>query len=91
MGQTARGIISAPLTLSVILLSVVAWVWLRNQPASQRKPAILKLVLIAGVTMVALLAVKGRLHFVFALLALLFSLLRYCREQDEDSASAGGL
>lgn len=75
MGQSARGI-SVPLTLLVILLSVVAWVWLRNQPASQRKPAILKLVLIAGVAMVALLAVTGRLHFVFALLALLFPLLR---------------
>ncbi|MDL0433569.1 molecular chaperone DnaJ [Marinobacter sp. TBZ242] len=65
-----------PLTLLVILLLVVAWVWLRNQPASQRKPAILKLVLIAGVAMVVLLAVTGRLHILFALLAFLFPLLR---------------
>lgn len=65
-----------PLTLLVIVLSVVAWVWLRNQPASQRKPAILKLALIAGIGIVVLLAVTGRLHFVFAALAFLYPLLR---------------
>lgn len=65
-----------PLTLLVILLAVVAWVWLRSQPPSQRKPAIIKLVLAAGVGMVVLLAATGRLHFLFALLAFLFPLLR---------------
>ncbi len=64
------------ITLLLILLSVVAWVWLRNQPPSQRKPAIIKLVLIAGIGMVVLLAATGRLHFVFALLAFLYPLLR---------------
>lgn len=65
-----------PLTLLVIVLTVVAWVWLRNQPASQRKPAILKLALIAGIGVVVLMAVTGRLHFVFASLAFLYPLLR---------------
>lgn len=65
-----------PLTLLVIVLSVVAWVWLRNQPASQRKPAIIKLVLMAGIAIVVLMALTGRLHFLFALLAFLFPLLR---------------
>jgi DnaJ-like protein len=65
-----------PLTFLVIILAVVAWLWLRNQPASQRKPAIIKLLSIAGVGMVLLLAVTGRLHFLFALLAFLFPLLR---------------
>ncbi|KPQ29384.1 MAG: DnaJ-class molecular chaperone with C-terminal Zn finger domain [Marinobacter excellens HL-55] len=65
-----------PLTLLVIVLSVVAWVWLRNQPASQRKPAIIKLVLFAGTGLVLLMAITGRLHFLFALLAFLFPLLR---------------
>lgn len=65
-----------PLTLLVILLAVVAWVWLRSQPPSQRKPAIIKLVLAAGIAMVVLLAATGRLHFLFALLAFLFPLLR---------------
>lgn len=65
-----------PLTLLVIVLSVVAWLWLRNQPASQRKPAILKLALIAGIGIVVLLAITGRLHFVFAALAFLYPLLR---------------
>ncbi|MFL1454959.1 DnaJ domain-containing protein [Marinobacter sp. GN3S48] len=63
-------------TLLVILLSVVAWVWLRNQPPSQRKPAIIKLALIAGIGMVVVLALTGRLHFLFVLLAFLFPLLR---------------
>jgi len=65
-----------PLTLLVIVLSVVAWVWLRNQPPSQRKPAIIKLALIAGIAMVVLMALTGRLHVLFALLAFLFPLLR---------------
>ncbi|MDF0748625.1 DnaJ domain-containing protein [Marinobacter sp. 71-i] len=65
-----------PLTLLVILLAVVAWVWLRSQPPSQRKPAIVKLVLAAGIAMVVLLAATGRLHFLFALLAFLYPLLR---------------
>lgn len=65
-----------PLTLLVIFLSVVAWVWLLNQPASQRKPAIIKLVVMAGIAIVVLMALTGRLHFLFVLLAFLFPLLR---------------
>jgi hypothetical protein len=65
-----------PLTLLVIFLSVIAWVWLRSQPPGQRKPAIIKLVSVAGIGMVVVLAVTGRLHFLFALLAFLFPLLR---------------
>ena len=65
-----------PLTLLVIVVAVVAWIWLRNQPASQRKQAILKLALIAGIGMLLLLAVTGRLHFLFAFLAFLYPLLR---------------
>ncbi|GGC59218.1 DnaJ domain-containing protein [Marinobacter halophilus] len=64
------------ITLLVIVLSVVAWVWLRNQPASQRKPAMIKLALMAGIGLAAVLAVTGRLHFLVALLAGLFPLLR---------------
>ena len=75
MGQLARGI-RVPLTLLVIVIAVFAWVWLRNQPPSQRKPAIIKLVLAAGILMLALLAVTGRLYLVVGLLAFLFPLLR---------------
>lgn len=65
-----------PLTLVVIVVAVVAWLWVRNQPASQRNAAILKLALVAGIGIVVLLAVTGRLHFVFAGLAFLYPLLR---------------
>tara|TARA_R110000823_G_scaffold281416_1_gene399689 strand:+ start:14506 stop:15228 length:723 start_codon:yes stop_codon:yes gene_type:complete len=64
------------LTLLVIVLSVFAWVWLRKQPPGQRKPALIRLLLFAGIAMVVLLAVTGRLHFIFALLAFLYPLLR---------------
>ncbi|WP_417519153.1 molecular chaperone DnaJ [Marinobacter sp.] len=65
-----------PLTLLVIAITVVAWVWLRSQPPSQRKPAIIKLALIASVLILALLAVTGRLNILFALLVFLLPLLR---------------
>lgn len=65
-----------PITLLVIGVSIVAWLWLRSQPPSQRKPAMIKLALFAGIGIVVLLALTGRLHFVFALLAFLFPLLR---------------
>lgn len=65
-----------PLTLLVIVMAVVAWFWLRNQPPSQRKPAIIKLASVAGIALIVLLAVTGRLHFIFGLLAFLFPLLR---------------
>jgi len=57
-------------------MTVVAWVWLRSQPPSQRKPAILKLVLIAGILMAILLAVTGRLQILLGLLVFLYPLLR---------------
>jgi hypothetical protein len=65
-----------PLTLVAIVVAVVAWIWLRNQPASQRNAAILKLALLAGIGVVVLLAATGRLHFLFAGLAFLYPLLR---------------
>jgi hypothetical protein len=65
-----------PLTLVVIVVAVVAFIWLRNQPASQRNAAILKLALLAGIGIVVLLAATGRLHFLFAGLAFLYPLLR---------------
>ncbi|MFO7994515.1 MAG: DnaJ domain-containing protein [Marinobacter sp.] len=65
-----------PLTFLVLILAVVAWFWLRSQPASQRKPAIIKLVLFSGILMVVVMALTGRLHFLFALLGFLFPLLR---------------
>lgn len=65
-----------PLTLLVVALSVVAWLWLRNQPPGQLKPAIIRLSVFAGVGLVVVMAITGRLHFLYGLLALLFPLLR---------------
>jgi hypothetical protein len=60
----------------VIVMSVVAWVWLRNQPPGQLKPAIIKLALFAGIGIVLVMALTGRLHFLYGLVAFLFPLLR---------------
>lgn len=65
-----------PLTLIVILTGIVAWLWLRSQPPRQRAPAFLKLALVAGVLILVLLVVTGRLPILFAALAFLFPLLR---------------
>jgi len=65
-----------PFVLLIAVMTVVAWVWLRNQPPGQQKPAIIKLVVIAGVVMVVLMAITGRLPILFAALAFLFPLLR---------------
>lgn len=65
-----------PLTLLVVVMTVVAWVWLRSQPPGQQKPAILKLVSIAGILMAVVLAVTGRLQILLGLLVFLFPLLR---------------
>lgn len=64
------------LVLLIVVMTAVAWVWLRNQPPGQQKPAILKLVIIAGVVMVVLMAITGRLPILFAALAFLFPLVR---------------
>lgn len=65
-----------PLTLLLIGLGFIAWVWLRGMPANQRAPAIMRLTLVVGIFIVVLLAATGRVHFVFALLAFLYPLLR---------------
>lgn len=79
-----------PFTLLFIILSVVAWVWLRSQPPGQRKQAILRLALVAGIGIVVVLAVTGRLHFVFALLAFLYPLLRRVLPSLLAGSGAGG-
>lgn len=65
-----------PLTLIAIVAAVVAFVWLRNQAPGQRPQAILKLALLVGIAILVVLAVTGRLHFLFAFLAFLYPLLR---------------
>lgn len=65
-----------PLTLLAIVLAVVAWLWIRNQPPGLRRPAIIKLLLITAIIGLGLLALTGRLYVVAGLLAFLYPLLR---------------
>lgn len=64
------------ITLLFLVVSLFAALWLRNLPRGQRGPAAIKLSLFVGILIVVVLAVTGRLHFVFALLAFLYPLLR---------------
>lgn len=59
-----------------LLAGFAGWLWVRNLPAAQRKPAILKLLIIGTVAGVGFLALTGRFYLVLALLAGLFPLLR---------------
>ncbi|MFN2360886.1 MAG: DnaJ domain-containing protein [Marinobacter sp.] len=65
-----------PLAFLIIIFAVVAWFWLRSQPVSQRKQAIIKLAVFSAILIVVIMALTGRLHFLFALLGFLFPLLR---------------
>jgi hypothetical protein len=57
-------------------MAVGAYLWLRSQPASQRKPAIIKLVVAALAIVLVLLFLTGRLYLLAGLLAGLLPFLR---------------
>lgn len=64
------------ITLIFLVVALFAALWLRSLPRRQRGPAAIRLALLVGIVIVVLLAVTGRLHFVFALAAFLYPLLR---------------
>jgi len=64
------------ITLIFLVVALFAALWLRSLPRQQRGPAAIRLSLIVGIVIVVLLAVTGRLHFVFALAAFLYPWLR---------------
>ena len=66
----------AVLVLVGIIAALLGWYWVRNLPPAQRKPAILKLLIMGTVTVVAVLALTGRFYLVLALLAGLLPILR---------------
>lgn len=66
----------AVLVLFGIIAALLGWYWVRNLPAVQRKPAMLKLLIMGTVAVVAVLALTGRFYLVLALLAGLLPMLR---------------
>jgi len=60
----------------VTLLTLLAWAWLRQQPASGRGVALLKLGAVLAIPLFGYLALSGRLHIVGLLLALAYPLVR---------------
>ncbi|KKO00461.1 hypothetical protein LCGC14_0125520 [marine sediment metagenome] len=52
-----------------LVIGWVGWLWLRQQPLHQRKPAMIKLLIAAVVVAVAFLALTGRFYLVLGLLA----------------------
>jgi hypothetical protein len=59
-----------------IALGLLGWTWLRNQPAPQRRGALVKLALGLAALALGYLAVTGRLHIAGLLLAAGYPLLR---------------
>ncbi len=57
------------LLIVLIIIGVIAWFWLRSLPTSQRRPALVKLLLLGVVLAVIVLALSGRFYLVLALLA----------------------
>lgn len=55
---------------------LLGWVWVRNQPPSQRKAAIIKILLFGAAAGLIFLAATGRLHLVGALLAVMLPFVR---------------
>lgn len=64
------------ITLLFLVMALFAALWLRSLPRNRRGPAAIRLALMVGIVIVVLLAVTGRLHFIFALAAFLYPLLR---------------
>lgn len=59
-----------------IVVGLLGWTWLRNQPPPQRNAALAKLALGLGIIGVGYLALTGRLHIVGVLLAIAYPFLR---------------
>ncbi|WOD09939.1 molecular chaperone DnaJ [Pseudomonas sp. NyZ704] len=57
------------LLIVLIIIGVIAWFWVRSLPAAQRRPALVKLLLLGVVLAVIVLALSGRFYLVLALLA----------------------
>jgi hypothetical protein len=65
-----------PIILLLSLLALAAYAFVRVQPKAHRKSAIIRVVITAAIAGVVLLAVTGRMHLIFALLAVLYPILR---------------
>lgn len=65
-----------PLILFALLTAFAAWVYVRTQPAGQRRKALIQVLVACAIVGVIFLALTGRLHLVFGLLAAMVPFLR---------------
>ncbi|MCH8553331.1 MAG: molecular chaperone DnaJ [Natronospirillum sp.] len=65
-----------PLFLFALLMAVAGWVYVRAQPPGQRRQGLIKVLVACAITGVIFLALTGRLHLVFGLLAAMVPFLR---------------
>lgn len=59
-----------------IVVGLLGWTWIRNQPAPQRNATLAKMALVLGVIGLVFLALTGRLHIVGIVLAMAYPFLR---------------
>lgn len=65
-----------PLILFALLTAFAAWVYVRTQPVGQRRAALVRVLVVSAIVGVIFLALTGRLHLVFGLLAAMVPFLR---------------
>ncbi|TGG90735.1 molecular chaperone DnaJ [Natronospirillum operosum] len=65
-----------PLILFALLMAFAGWVYMRAQPPGQRRQALIKVLVACALVGVIFLALTGRLHLVFGLLAAMVPFLR---------------
>lgn len=65
-----------PFILLFILLALAAYAYVRVQPKAYRRTALIRVVITAAIGGVVLMAITGRAHLIFALLAVLYPILR---------------
>lgn len=65
-----------PILLLVGLLALAAYAYVRVQPKVQRRAAMIRVLVTSAIAGVVVLALTGRAHLIFALLAVLYPLLR---------------
>ncbi|WP_205890175.1 hypothetical protein [Pseudomonas jilinensis] len=64
------------LVLLVLLIVLGGWLWLASQPPNQRRPALVKMLLVVGGVVLLYLSLSGRVYLALAILAGVLPFLR---------------
>ncbi len=65
-----------PLIFLIFILALAAYAYVRVQPKAHRRAAMIRVLITSAIAGIVILAVTGRAHLIFALLAVLYPLVR---------------